>query len=457
MKRVGILGHVGNKNLGDEAIIAAVIQGVRRRCPDASLCAFTANPDDTIARHGIAAHPLRRGSMRAGAAQAATRTQGPARPRRGIKDALKRIPMVYAGLSFLRDTVNAARGVVAESWFLMRSYRAARGLDLLIVAGSQQLSDNIGGPWSFPYTLLKWSLLARAAGAQVVYLSVGAGPIDSRLSRRFIRWALATASYRSYRDVGSQELIAAIGGPANDPVVPDLVHGLDATLPAPRPRRPGAPLVVGINPMPFADPRFWHEADPAAYDHYVRTLAAFAGWLAETGRDVLFYPTQLRADPPVIADILAVLKQTGPAGFERRIVERRVESFDDLMTALAATDIVVPTRFHGIVLGFLLGTPVLGIAYHPKARDLMAQMDQSEYVVDVEPLELADLQSRFTALEANRERSTRQIAGHAAACRRSLDLQYETVARLLNGPGFTPAARDGRVTLPSALGERRSS
>jgi polysaccharide pyruvyl transferase WcaK-like protein len=456
MKRVGILGHVGNKNLGDEAIIAAVIQGVRRRCPDAWLCGFTANPDDTSARHGIAAYPLRRGHTRPSAARA-TGTRGSARPVRGIKDALKRVPLVYAGLSFLRDTVNAARGVLAETRFLVRCYRAVRGLDLLIVAGSQQLSDNIGGPWSFPYTLLKWSLLARAAGAQVAYLSVGAGPIDSRLSRRFVRWALATASYRSYRDVGSRELIAAIGGPANDPVVPDLVHGLDATAPAPRPRRPGAPLVVGINPMPFADPRFWHEADPAAYDHYVKTLAAFAGWLTENGRDVMFYPTQLRADPPVISDILAVLKQTGPAGFERRIVQRSIDTFDDLMAALAATDIVVPTRFHGIVLGFLLGTPVLGIAYHPKARDLMAQMDQSDYVVDVEPLELAALQARFTALEANRERSTRQIASHAAACRRSLDLQYETVAQLLNGPGFTPAARDGRVAVPSALGERRSS
>ena len=457
MKRVGILGHVGNKNLGDEAIIAAVIQGVRRRCPDAWLCGFTVNPDDTTARHGIAAHPLRRGHVRPGAAPAARGTEALAGAGRGIKGALKRIPLVYAGLSFLRDTVNVVSGVLAETGFLVLAYRAVRNLDLLIVAGSQQLSDNIGGPWSFPYTLLKWSLLARAAGAQVVYLSVGAGPIDSRLSRRFIRWALATASYRSYRDVGSQRLIAEIGGPANDSVVPDLVHGLDAGVPAPRPRRPGAPLVVGINPMPFADPRFWHKADSAAYDHYVRTLAAFAGWLIGTGRDVLFYPTQLRADPPVISDILAVLKQTGPAGFERRIVQRSIDTFDDLMSAIAATDVVVPTRFHGIVLGFLLGKPVLGIAYHPKARDLMAQMDQSEYVVDVEPLELAALQARFTALEANRERSARQIAGHAPACRRSLDAQYETVAQLLNGPRLTPAAPEGRVALPSALGERRSS
>jgi len=457
MKRVGILGHVGNKNLGDEAIIAAVIQGVRRRCPDAQLCGFTANPDDTTARHGIAASAIRRGPTRPGSPRVTTGSGAASRGAGSIKGALKRVPVVFAGLSGLRDAARAVRGVLAEAWFLVRSYRALRGLDLLIVAGSQQLSDNIGGPWSFPYTLLKWSLLARAARAQVVYLSVGAGPITSRLSRRFLRWALATASYRSYRDVGSQQLIAEIGGPTHDPVVPDLVHGLDTTGPASRSRRSGDPLVVGINPMPFADPRFWHEADTATYDHYVRTLAAFAGWLMASGRDVLFYPTQLRADPPVISDIRSVLKQTSPAGFERRIVERPIDSFDDLVSAIAAADIVVPTRFHGIVLGFLLGKPVLGIAYHPKARDLMAQMDQSDYVVDVDPLDLAALQNRFTALAANRERSARQIEVHSAACRRLLDAQYETVAQLLNGAGLTPASRNDRVAVPSALGERRSS
>ena len=97
------------------------------------------------------------------------------------------------------------------------------------------------------------------------------------------------------------------------------------------------------------------------------------------------------------------------------------------------------------------------IAYHPKARDLMAQMDQSDYVVDVDPLDLAALQNRFTALAANRERSARQIEVNSAACRRLLDAQYETVAQLLNGAGLTPASRNDRVAVPSALGERRSS
>jgi len=33
VKRIGIFGHVGNKNLGDESIIASVIQNIRRAMP----------------------------------------------------------------------------------------------------------------------------------------------------------------------------------------------------------------------------------------------------------------------------------------------------------------------------------------------------------------------------------------------------------------------------------------
>src|SRR5262245_4476069 len=57
-RRIGVLGHVGNENLGDEALIASVLQGVRARIPDAELLAFTVRPEDTRARHGISAVPL---------------------------------------------------------------------------------------------------------------------------------------------------------------------------------------------------------------------------------------------------------------------------------------------------------------------------------------------------------------------------------------------------------------
>ena len=60
-RRIGILGHVGNGNLGDEAIIDALIRGIREVVPGVEFAAFTIRPGDTEARHGIPSFPLRRG------------------------------------------------------------------------------------------------------------------------------------------------------------------------------------------------------------------------------------------------------------------------------------------------------------------------------------------------------------------------------------------------------------
>ena len=53
---------------------------------------------------------------------------------------------------------------------------------------------------AFPYTVLKGTLLARQAGAKVVFLSMGAGPIDTWLGRRFIRRALESLEAQDFED-----------------------------------------------------------------------------------------------------------------------------------------------------------------------------------------------------------------------------------------------------------------
>jgi polysaccharide pyruvyl transferase WcaK-like protein len=60
VRRVGIFGHVGNGNLGDEAIVSVVIENIRRRYPSAEILGFTLKPEDTVLRHKIAAFPIRR-------------------------------------------------------------------------------------------------------------------------------------------------------------------------------------------------------------------------------------------------------------------------------------------------------------------------------------------------------------------------------------------------------------
>lgn len=56
--RIGITGSYGGLNLGDEAILEAIVRPLREEL-DAQIVVFSRDPDDTVRRHGVDAVPVR--------------------------------------------------------------------------------------------------------------------------------------------------------------------------------------------------------------------------------------------------------------------------------------------------------------------------------------------------------------------------------------------------------------
>ena len=425
--RIGVFGHVGHQNLGDEALIAAVVQNVRRRYPGAELRAFTARPHDTEQRHGIPAFPIRRMNGRPANARPPS---APARAGGDLGARLKRVPLLPVLVRALRRLGTAAQAVVLEVPFLVQSYRHLRGTDLLLIAGSQQLNDYWGGPWGFPFTLFKWLLLARASGTKVAFLSVGAGPLRTRLGKFFVKQTLRLAHYHSYRDRDARQRIVALGVPGEHAVVPDLVFSLHVDDVPRAAARPG-PWLVGINPMPFLDAAYWPESDPRVYGQYIRTLASFADWLLERGHGVEFFATQLLVDPGVIGQIRALMQQgVAATGVERGVADR-INSFDDLVSVIDSLDVVVATRYHGTLMALIRHKPVISIAYQRKSTELMTQVGQAEYGIDIERLTLETLQERFLALEGCGVEFTEAVGRRLPALRRAVHTQYDDAFALI--------------------------
>jgi len=161
--------------------------------------------------------------------------------------------------------------------------------------------------------------------------------------------------------------------------------------------------------------------------------AFFAGYFSYPlwGYAVLFFPTQLRADPPVIDDIRNLMKKSGIPHLEEKVIDYSVHSFDDLMSAISMTDVVVATRFHGVVLSYILNKPVLGIAYAEKTNDLMEQMGQGEFAQDILQFELKLLQEQFIIIESQKTAIKAKLAQRISTHRQALDVQYDQVFRLL--------------------------
>jgi len=147
-----ISGYYGYGNTGDEAILAALTDELRRRYPAAQLTVLSAAPEATARQYGVKAIPR---------------------------------------------------------WSLPAIWRALRGADLLISGGGGLIQDATSR--LSPLYYLAILRLARLAGTPYMIFAQGLGPLRCRLTR----WATARCFRRAaaitVRDMQSAQLLSQLG------------------------------------------------------------------------------------------------------------------------------------------------------------------------------------------------------------------------------------------------------
>ena len=166
-----------------------------------------------------------------------------------------------------------------------------------------------------------------------------------------------------------------------------------------------------------ADPR------PETYTAYLESLAVFATWLLEHDYDIRLLLGD--NDTMVIEEFRSVLRARLGSYDEERVVEQPIASVQDVLAELSATDVVVATRFHNVLLSLLLNKPVIAISFHHKCSSLMRQMKLSEYCHDIHDMDADRLIEQFRKLEQNREAVKRTIDQGVDDARAALDEQYD--------------------------------
>jgi polysaccharide pyruvyl transferase WcaK-like protein len=264
-------------------------------------------------------------------------------------------------------------------------------------------------------------------------VSVGAGPLDRRLSRILARTALLFADYASFRDEASRRLMERGGLRRKRAVYPDLAHGLsgvDGLRAGAMPAAPGQRPTIAINPMPMFHGFFWCYPDEVKYRRYVERLAAFSARLMREGYPVFFFGTQ-KDDEETFYDVRKRLGEELGAETIAEPLFRRCETVPQLMATLAGADFVVATRFQGTVLALLVERPVLAICYYRKARDVMREMGQGQYAIEFDDFDVEETWRKFRLLEQNRLVEQQKIRTKNAEYRDALDRQYEHVLNRL--------------------------
>ena len=397
-KKIAFFGHFDSSNFGNESTLAAILYNLRCVYPDAEVTCICTGPEATVATHQIDAIPITETIVK-------WQTRNP----------------------FAKVVRKICVGVPSEFYRWAKGLMRLRSIDMLIIPGTGLLTDAYGLSHWGPYSVFKWSLLAKACRCKLLFVSVGAGPIYSALGRRFVKSALSLANFRSYRDKSTKQYLNGIGfDTPNDRIYPDLVFSLPETAIPNEDSRKTRRFVVGVGLMHYAGKYSDSRPSNEIYFAYLGNLVKVVSWLVAHEYEVRLLHGDLE-DVPARQAFRDLLRERLSAQDEVHVIDEPVFSVENLLSQIAATDLVVATRFHNVLLALLCNKPVISISFHHKCESLMGAMGLSAYCVDFSDLKADILIDKFRDLERNASRLKPLINEKVGEFRRALNEQYKLI------------------------------
>jgi polysaccharide pyruvyl transferase WcaK-like protein len=432
-QRIVLFGNFGTGNLGNEATLQAMVYNLRRYLPNVEISCICTGPENTASTYNISAFPIRApspilklldvsnndvptGRLIGSATGTATEQH-----RRITAFARLAASLRYCAYPF----------VEAYRWF--EGFARLRRSNMLVMTGTGMLSDFAITPLGLHYDIFRWALIAKLCRCKLLFVSVGGGPIRHPLSRYLVKSALALADYRSYRDASSKDHLATIGvDVTKDPVYPDLAFSLPkAVMPLNHnPVRQGA--VIGVGLMNYYNRFGRSENDETIHRDYVGRIASFVIRLLECRYTVRVLIGDFVWDAGVRQDLRRELEERGLNYEDGRIIDEPASSVDELLSQLSSVDVVVSSRFHNLLLGLMLGNPVVAISYQEKFQPLMNGVGLGGFCQDIEHIDVDELIEKVVRLQKNAPGIKLQIAQETESYRIALDEQYERILKAAN-------------------------
>jgi polysaccharide pyruvyl transferase WcaK-like protein len=241
--------------------------------------------------------------------------------------------------------------------------RALMACDAVVVAGGTIFKTLHPGCGRRPLSLLRRAValtaVARALGKPRAMVGVGAGMLDSSMSRRLSRALVHQTDLLVLRDEESAEVLAAAGAPAPFRVGADASWTL---LDPPRAASPasGRRIVVALSFL-------------AGGAELPDRLAAALGPLVEEGFDVRLQPWQTGRDGLDDVALAGALSERLPGAVPVLAPPPSLEAARD---GYADVDLVVGLRFHALVAAAAAGKPFVAVAHEPKHAGLARRLGQ---------------------------------------------------------------------------------
>src|SRR5258706_6489773 len=337
-QRIGIFGVFGGGNLGNNGTLDAMIYFISQVRPDADIICLCDSPAAVTDRYRIKALPYH-------------------------------VPRPRAPSLF--------RKLAARFQDLYSILRATRRMDILLVPGTGILDDFGEKPHGMPLTIYLVCLFARLQRIRIYFISIGAGPIENRLSRWLMKSAASLGHYRSYRDVPSKEFMKGLGlNVENDEIYPDIAFKLKAPQSREHDEH-GQPVIIGVGMMTYRGCRNDAIQGADTYAAYLEKMVNFVLWLLDRSYIVRALIGQ-DVDSRTVSDLSNKIRLLRKDLTHERFVAEPARSLHELMDQIVQTDAVVATRFHNIVCALKAGRPTASIGYSAKFEAFLKEVRLQE-------------------------------------------------------------------------------
>ena len=340
--QIALLGWYGSDNTGDEAVLEAIVDALRKR-GITTLHAFSVNPVKTSARFGIGSTP--------------------------------------------------------RNLFNLATLRALRRSRALILGGGGLIQDRTS-VYNLPMYAI-YVLAARLFGLKIIGWGIGVEPLDTRLGKLLARLICGSSAYFSVRDAGAKGLLTQAGVPANKITVTADPAFLFKPPERPRVQPSDQPVIAFcLRDLPDNRPGLnLHYLLPISVrrklrlrtDGNVERTAAFAQSVAygvktcvgELGARVVFVPLWPGRDDRMARAVMHAAELSGVPADAMRMAEVEAVA-SEVASVVSKADMLVSMRLHALIFGARAGVPILAMAYARKMRGVMRLLGSERWVIEVE-------------------------------------------------------------------------
>jgi polysaccharide pyruvyl transferase CsaB len=375
MNRIVISGWYGNRNVGDEAILASMLASLKKEIEGLDVTVLSTDPIATTRIHGV-----------------------------------KSVDQPGFGLTYLATALLRRRSFETLTAFLKA--------DVFILGGGGFLSD-----WQSWSVIPRW--LAQIAAAKLLrkrtmLYAVGIGPISSRIGMRLTR-AIVNSFVDSItvRDKSSKECLQRAGVRKEIEVTADPAISLlpgDSARAHEIIKEDGICCVenmIGLAVMPyFHVPEYW-PGMLTRYETLLNQLTMLADFIvSELGVCVVIIPMQVPEDLDFSNRILNHVKHR-----DRVWVVRGEYAPVEIMGIMGQMKMIIGMRLHSLILAAAMAVPVVGVVTHSKSWEFLSELDQEQYAVGLgdganwpdNDIDIEDLKAKIREVWLHREEIALEI------------------------------------------------